>query len=107
MMRALVRCFIMPSRLKNENIYRVRKFDGSCIEGYVDQRYITPTHDSHLGDPSSKKSLLFVWGMVETRIIHEQDGKASVIFPDNQTTEIKSNRVLLRLPQETVNAQQS
>lgn len=52
MSRVWIRCFIMPSKLADENIYRIVKYDGSALEGFVGRPFVVPTHSAGLATKS-------------------------------------------------------
>lgn len=54
MNRVWVRCLIMPSAVKDENIYRICKYDGTYLEGAAGRLYIVPTNSTSL--PIERKS---------------------------------------------------
>lgn len=55
MSRVWIRCFVMPSRLKDENIYRIYKHDGSALEGVVGRPFFVPTHSSTLNEKTKEQ----------------------------------------------------
>lgn len=49
MIRVWVRCFVLPSKLlREENIYRMRNYDGKILEGIAGKTTIVPTFSAAL-----------------------------------------------------------
>jgi len=97
MTRVWIRCFVLPSTLlRQENHYRIRKYDGSILEGYAGRTSIVPTFSAALPTPSKKSPLLCVWGAVVAELLREKDDRLVVALPDGQIVEVNSSRIMTR-----------
>ena len=55
MIRVWIRCFVLPSALlREENLYRIRKYDGFVLEGTAGRTTIVPTFSAAL--PTNRKT---------------------------------------------------
>ena len=100
-MKANVTCFLMPSKVQNENIYRVRQADGTTIEGYAGRLTAQPRFSCLLDETKDGRGLVCIWGTVTVDVLsagETEDGvaKTEVLFPDGQLGTVKSSRVFLQ-----------
>lgn len=101
MSKAWINCFVLPSRVQGENIYRIRQLDGTIIEGYSNRQTTRSKFSTVLNEGADGKGLVCIWGVVQSNILSEgkaEDGtdKLEVLLPDGQLATVKASRAVER-----------
>lgn len=108
MIEKWVNCFLISSGvLRGEHIYRVRRHDGTVVEGYCSRQDAVPVWNRILQRSSKKKNrneLKVTWGYLKVAILEVGSEKTLVGLPDDQVVLVKNRRVHDKLPELTANA---
>ena len=103
MPKTWVNSFFMPSGLlRGEYLYRVRRHDGSVVEGFALRQYMSPTWHSTLQRKSKKlkrEEITAVWGLMEVSVLEKGEEKTLIALPDDQVVLVKNERVHYTRPE--------
>lgn len=103
MSRVWVNCNTVPSGLlRGEMLYRVRRHDGTVLEGYAQRSNIQPTWKYSIQRKSKKKGLseiTAVWGWIQAEIIQKGPDKTLVAFPDDNVALVSNLRIKETAPE--------
>lgn len=82
----------MPSgKLRGEQIYRVRNYDGLVIEGFAPKQWVVPNWHVVLEDKSA-----IVWGSIAALLVSETTDSVTATLPDNTVVTVRSSSVTRR-----------
>jgi hypothetical protein len=78
-------------------MYRVRRHDGSILEGHVPRDAAVPAWWTSVKSPNSGKSLDIVYGWIRAENLKAGDSKTLVAMPDNKVVLVNNLRVREKL----------
>ena len=98
-----VNCAIIPSGLlRGEQIYRVRRHDGTVVEGFTTRKYLAPSFHLTLQKQNKKEKKVDVtalWGFLAINVLETGPEKTLIAMPDSQVVLVNNCRVVSRLPE--------
>lgn len=93
--------------LRGECLYRVRRHDGTVLEGHARRNQILPTwkYTIQRADKILKhKEIVALWGLIQMEILEKGPERSLIVLPDDKVALVNNIRIHEDVPETIINA---